>query len=180
MNDRDKWRDYLFNGPGAVVQIPGKMTKSWLRFGSHTEGEHTDDKVYQLLRDHHAALLCHNFGEQWCVNRQRKYQFHRQRPAELRRAYFQFDVIMSSRQCSGEGQSEAGNRLLQKDPQSRQPGCKGIWGQAGVKFQKKKKKIPFFLMPPLRLFSFIQVISLFPRSATIYFFTNSLALQAMA
>lgn len=33
-------------------------------------------------------------------------------PAELRRSYFLFDVIISFRQRSGEGQSEAGRGLL--------------------------------------------------------------------
>ncbi len=57
-------------------------------------------------------------------------------PVELKRSYFFLDVIISFRQRSGEGQSEAGCRLLQKDPQSRQPGCERVWRQAGVMFLK--------------------------------------------
>lgn len=71
-------------------------------------------------------------------------------PAELRRPYFLFDVVIFFRQCSGEGQSEAGSRLLQKDPQSRQPGCERIWGQAGRMFFEIS--FPIYAIPSTFLF----------------------------
>lgn len=41
------------------------------------------------------------------------------------------NVDVPFRQCRGEGQSEAGGRVLQEDPEPRQPGGQRFWRQAG-------------------------------------------------
>lgn len=67
VNYRDKWRDYHFNGPGALVHISGEMSQplfapsfqSWLGSAPHTEAT---IKYNQLLSADNAPSLYHNFG----------------------------------------------------------------------------------------------------------------------
>ena len=87
VNYRDKWRDYHFNGPRAVMHILGNVAPiiwSIILVLAGVSASHRDNaltiKYNQLLWAHNAPLIYHNFWERWCVNGQWKYQFPGQPP----------------------------------------------------------------------------------------------------
>lgn len=68
VNYRDKWRDYHFNGPRAVVHILGNVSPiiwSIILVLAGVWASHRDNaltiKYNQLLLAHNAPLIYHNF-----------------------------------------------------------------------------------------------------------------------
>lgn len=68
VNYRDKWRDYHFNGPRAVMHILGNVSPiiwSIILVLAGVSASHRDNaltiKYNQLLWAHNAPLIYHNF-----------------------------------------------------------------------------------------------------------------------